>query len=427
MNGVIHHTTAADARVHSSGWVRLPDTNIEITKLPLVDASHPGGFIFARLDYDSALKVAAREGAELIHEETVLELQRLSQDGSGRALGLVPFLGTPRAENTIEHSQLHDTYVRDQLAARRWNGLAPVANAGKHWIHGAPEGKSRLMGWDKDGDGAGIAFWQPSAVAHNRKHFDDGTTTMLQRKAQGVDSPIPLIPFVRAKNFRGGRTAPIRLIVLHTIEIAEIAAAAERCAQYFATVTSPQVSAHYCVDSDSVVQCVPEADTAFTAPGANHDGIHIEMAGYARQTAAEWADPYSAAMLERVADLVAELCVRYGIPAKLVDVSGLLGGDRGITTHGLVSKAFKKSNHTDPGPSFPMGAFLDSVRAKLGCTEAPAQPAPKPLEPVTYEARIAGLGFATVKDFQRAHPPLAVDGIVGPKTRAAVDAAWLKR
>jgi N-acetyl-anhydromuramyl-L-alanine amidase AmpD len=229
------------------------------------------------------------------------------------------------------------------------------------------------------------------------------------------------VPFVRARNFRGGRTAPVRLVVLHTIEIVEIAAAAERCAAYFASVTKPQVSAHYCVDSDSVVQCVPEADTAFTAPGANHDGVHIEMAGYARQTAAEWADPYSVAMLDRTALLVADICKRHDLPAQLVDESGLLGGTKGITTHAFVSRAFKRSNHTDPGPSFPMEKFLQAVRIAMG-----ADPH-DPHEAFTPEEKVTVLGFTSVRAFQAAHPPLAVDGIIGPRTLAAIQAAWAAR
>lgn len=364
-----HRTRPDYARVHPSGWVRLP-SGVEVTKLPLVDDAHEldDGHLFARLTYADALTVAQREGADLIHVETVSELQRLSQDGSGRAVGLRPFLGTPTAEIALEHSRRHDVDVRRQLAERRWNGLAPVAGAGKHWVHGAPAGRSRLMGWDRDGDGPGVAMWQPDAVAHNRLHHDDGTTTMLQRAPRGAAEPAPqpqAIPFVRARNFRAGRTAPVRLVVLHTIEIVEIAAAAERCAQYFATVTKPQVSAHYCVDSDSIVQCVREEDTAFTAPGANHDGIQIEMAGFARQSPAEWADPYSAAMLDRVVGLVAELCFRYALPVQFVDVPGLLSGERGITTHAAVSRAWRRSTHTDPGPHFPMQAFLEAVRSNL--------------------------------------------------------------
>lgn len=368
---MIHRTTPAQAAVHSSGWVRLP-SGVEVTKLPIVDTAQANQFgegpLFARLTYGDALEVAQREGAELIHAETVSELQRLSQDGTGRAVGLRPYLGTPTAEIEIEHSRRHDRDVLRQLAERRWNGLAPVAGAGKHWVYGAPAGRSRLMGWDRDGDGPGLSMWQPDSVAHNRMHHDDGTTTMLQRSPRGAAEVVPVspsIPFVPAKNFRVGRTAPVRLVVLHTIEIVEIAAAAERCAAYFAAVTKPQVSAHYCIDSDSIVQCVKESDTAFTAPGANHDGIHLEMAGYARQTAAEWADPYSVALLDRTAGLVADICRRHDLPAEVVGVPGLLSGASGITTHGLVSKAFKKSNHTDPGPHFPMLEFLIAVQAKL--------------------------------------------------------------
>jgi hypothetical protein len=45
-----------------------------------------------------------------------------------------------------------------------------------------------------------------------------------------------------------------------------------------------------------------------------------------------------------------------------VDVAGLLRGDRGITTHDAVSKAFKQSTHWDPGPGFPLADFANAVR-----------------------------------------------------------------
>lgn len=57
---------------------------------------------------------------------------------------------------------------------------------------------------------------------------------------------------------------------------------AENIANYFHT-TVKQASAHICVDNNSIVQCVLDNDIAWAAPGANSDGIHIEMAGYAKQ------------------------------------------------------------------------------------------------------------------------------------------------
>jgi hypothetical protein len=40
----------------------------------------------------------------------------------------------------------------------------------------------------------------------------------------------------------------------------------------------------------------------------------------------------------------------------------LLAGRRGLTGHAQVSAAFRKSDHWDPGPGFPVESFLDRVR-----------------------------------------------------------------
>ena len=42
----------------------------------------------------------------------------------------------------------------------------------------------------------------------------------------------------------------------------------------------------------------------------------------------------------------------------------LVAGRRGITGHVEVSRAFKRSDHWDPGPGFPIESFLDDVRAR---------------------------------------------------------------
>jgi len=176
-------------------------------------------------------------------------------------------------------------------------------------------------------------------------------------------APCP-IPFVPARHFTVGRIAPgaVTLIVLHTMEAAEKPSTAELVAAWFGGAAAPRASAHYCVDSDTIVQCVREDDTAWHAPGANHNGIGIEHAGYARQTAEQWADPYSERMLRLSARLSAEVCARHEIPIAFVDVAGLRGGKSGITTHHAVSLAFRKSTHTDPGEAFPVGWYLYLVR-----------------------------------------------------------------
>ncbi len=181
MTGV-HHTKPSDVAVVS--WEIL-DPQWEISSPALIDTAARGAGsarpLFARLNYDEALEVAKFLGGILLsldHFETL----RLNA-----TIVLRPYLGTPRAENGIEHSISHDDYVWDQLIAQGWHaGRGPVAGAGKHWIAGAPPGKSRLVGWDKDGDGPGRALWQPPSVAHNRQHFDDGTTTLIVRRRASV-------------------------------------------------------------------------------------------------------------------------------------------------------------------------------------------------------------------------------------------------
>ena len=101
-------------------------------------------------------------------------------------------------------------------------------------------------------------------------------------------------PFVESPNFTPATRRAIDVVVMHTMEIRERPDAAEICARWFATPVS-QVSAHYCVDANSVVQCVREKDIAWHARGGNTSSVGVELAGFARQTSAEWADRYSTA------------------------------------------------------------------------------------------------------------------------------------
>ena len=172
------------------------------------------------------------------------------------------------------------------------------------------------------------------------------------------------VPFVEAVNWsRAVPGVPKRLIVMHCMEMAEGSTTAEDCARFFARQKpGPQgSSANYCVDVDSAVCCVPSDRIAWHAPGANRDGIGIELAGFARQTRAQWLDAYSSAMLRTAAKLVRALGRRHGIPMTFVDAVGVRGGVvRGVTTHATVTEAFPdKGSHWDPGPSFPMDTFLD--------------------------------------------------------------------
>ena len=169
-------------------------------------------------------------------------------------------------------------------------------------------------------------------------------------------------PFVESPNMTPTTARKLDVVVMHTMEIAERKDAAEICARWFKTPVS-KVSAHYCVDADTVIQCVREKDIAWHARGGNTTSIGVELAGFASQTGRDWADRYSAAVLERAASLVADICRRRRIPVRWLLAYDLLAGLRGLTGHDEVSEAFKQSDHWDPGDGFPVEAFVDRVRA----------------------------------------------------------------
>jgi len=157
-----------------------------------------------------------------------------------------------------------------------------------------------------------------------------------------------------------GSNGTVTRIVIHDMEMAEAGTTAESCAQMFHTTTR-EASAHFVVDSDSVIQCVPLDCKAWHAP-PNAGSIGIEHAGYARQTRAQWVDTYGMAMLTRSAILTARLCDMYGLPIVKLSVSDLLAGHHGICGHADVSNAWHQTDHTDPGVNFPWDVYLTLVQ-----------------------------------------------------------------
>jgi N-acetyl-anhydromuramyl-L-alanine amidase AmpD len=148
------------------------------------------------------------------------------------------------------------------------------------------------------------------------------------------------------------------------MEAAEASTTAENVARWAAGPDAARASWHYAVDDDSVIQCVKDEHVAWAAPSRNHNGIQIEHAGYARQTAAEWGDPFSTRMLALSAQLCARVCRRWDVPIRFLEADGLRLDERGITTHWEVTKGPGRglTSHTDPGQYFPMARYLELVR-----------------------------------------------------------------
>jgi N-acetyl-anhydromuramyl-L-alanine amidase AmpD len=192
-----------------------------------------------------------------------------------------------------------------------------------------------------------------------------GTVARLPSRRRGIAYETESWPYVPASQYRkwtaGGRR-PVRLVVIHDMEFPETARAAEVIAHDFATRTAKNPgSAHINVDNDSIVQCVKDNDIAFAAPGANRDGIQIELAGFGSQTREQWLDNYSEALLQRGADAAAQYCLKYGIPPIHITNQQLAAGAKGIIGHYQATAVYHESTHTDPGNAFPWDYFISLV------------------------------------------------------------------
>jgi hypothetical protein len=175
----------------------------------------------------------------------------------------------------------------------------------------------------------------------------------------------PELRFIQAAGYTKGRPdGPPLWIVVHDMEAPEDATRAENTALYFASGSGGRnVSAHYCVDNNSVVQCVRLADSAWTVgnrPG-NNRGINWEFSGFARQTREQWLDAFGLAMFRQSAPYIRADAARFKIPLRRCSVADLKAFRPGVTSHNDLRLAFGGTTHTDPGPNFPWDVFLEML------------------------------------------------------------------
>lgn len=159
----------------------------------------------------------------------------------------------------------------------------------------------------------------------------------------------------------------IRVVVIHDTEGSPRAfprqPSARAIARYGAS-SAAGASWHFTVDQERLVRCLPDDVVAWTNPGVNYEGLSIEICGYARWTRLHWFRHQ--ATLKRAAWQTARWCVRYGIPARwLTDRQLRDQVTDGLSTHAQVSRVFRRSDHTDPGPNFPRGYFLWLVKRRV--------------------------------------------------------------
>lgn len=168
---------------------------------------------------------------------------------------------------------------------------------------------------------------------------------------------------------------PINLVVIHDEEYPVGDHSAESVAQFFAGPAA-RGSAHYVEDADSEQHCVAEDHIAAHAP-PNTGSVGLEQDGYAHFTVEDWAQPGSQGTIRRTAARVADICDRHDVPKQWLTVDDLRAGARGITSHLNKSLAFRQSDHTDPGPNYPIHWFMSLVLGVAPTDEAGHTPSPQ--------------------------------------------------
>lgn len=251
----------------------------------------------------------------------------------------------------------------------------------------------------------------------------------------------PGVPLFQAHGHptRKGGVKSIRFVVLHTAEALDPSLSdgdqtAERVAKYLST-TRRRASAHVVVDSDSEVPLLPDEAVAFHAAGYNTASLGLEIA----YRADRWGQDSKreAALVSRAAAVLARWGVIYRIPVRKITRDEVDRGLRGIVSHAELDP----KRRTDPGEAFPWSRLfvrIIEISRALGeplgadpAVEIPPrkdEPGPPPEGPPEEPAE------RTVKDrveaLQKALARFGVysgsiDGIPGPKTRAALAAAML--
>lgn len=232
--------------------------------------------------------------------------------------------------------------------------------------------------------------------------------------------------FIKAANYTPSSGRRIDLLVIHDMEAPEKLETAEGVARYFQK-PSVKASAHYNIDANSVVQCVRDQDVAWAAPGANHDGLQFEHAGYARQSTKEWLDSYGQKMLfGQSAPLFARKCKEHKIPPVFLRAPDLTAQRRGITTHWEVTRAFSNGRgHTDPGSGFPIQQFLVAVQKAYGMSPPKSKPSAQKKPMPLLKRGMKGYNVKIMQrllnhEERRAWDDIAADGIFGPRTESEV-------
>lgn len=166
---------------------------------------------------------------------------------------------------------------------------------------------------------------------------------------------------VRPNSRNTGGTRPesaVDLLVYHCTQGSTAAGAAGWWARP-SVASGTEGSAHVVIDNLECIRAVDDLGVAYGARGHNWNGWHLELAGFAAWSPAEWATREVA--LGEAARIVAAVHKRFGIPVQPSSVASDGKMHRGYHTHiGLPG-----NDHRDPGPGFPLERVIAAVKGLM--------------------------------------------------------------
>lgn len=234
-------------------------------------------------------------------------------------------------------------------------------------------------------------------------------------------------------HFYATRRNAITLIVLHItaglqdLDMRGADHSAEGTARYAATTSRP-VSWHKGVDSDSVIDLLPDNYTAFHCRGFNSRGLGLEIS----KTTTDWDSAptrWVHATLANAAIVCRTWEKRHRIPQRLLTRTQAARGERGYLYHSTADP----SRRSDPGANFPIRMLWSLIRGATpqSWTEESSMAGIIVPDSLNHEVRIVqrALDYVAVKEgesFRRdGELGVMVDSDWGEKTTKAL--VWARK
>ena len=130
-----------------------------------------------------------------------------------------------------------------------------------------------------------------------------------------------------------------------------------------------QTSSHYYVDDDSIVQSLDTDLRAFHAGSriGNDLAISYELTARDMSVGKAWWLDHDNIEWPLLVGAIARDCQHFGITPRNLTVAELKAGTlTGLIMHWEMGDAWGGTDHTDPGPNFPMDHLVSQVQAAMG-------------------------------------------------------------